>query len=343
MPFPLSNACRASLGALARALLAACMILLALPVQAQKLPRLVLAGPPAAVSFPLIHMVESGALADVAETVVFQMWRDPDQLRVLALDGKTDVLAIPTNVAANLHNRGTKLELINVSTWGILWLVSRDPDLRTLADLKGQEIAMPFRADMPDLLFGLISEAEGFDPRHDFKLRYVASPIDAMQLLLARRVDHALLAEPMVSMALRRVRSFPVNIIAPDLYRSIDLQAEWGRALHRSPRIPQAGIAAMGVLRNSPVLMARVQSAYRDSLLWCQANADDCGRMVAARIEMLDAAAVADAIASSPLEAVPVADAREDLEFFFDALMRRNPASIGGRMPDAAFYGHVSH
>jgi NitT/TauT family transport system substrate-binding protein len=123
--------------------------------QAAKIPRLILSGPFAAVSNPLIHMVESGALKDVAEQVEFVPWKDPDQLRVLAIDGKSDAdfVAMPTNVAANLYNRGVKLQLVNVSTWGVLWMVSRDPGLKTLADFKGKEIAMPFRADMPDIVF----------------------------------------------------------------------------------------------------------------------------------------------------------------------------------------------
>ena len=74
--------------------------------QGQKLAKLTLAGPSAAVSNALIHMVDSGALADLAEVVEFVPWRDPDQLRVMALDGRADVLAMPTNVAANLYNRG---------------------------------------------------------------------------------------------------------------------------------------------------------------------------------------------------------------------------------------------
>lgn len=321
-------------------LVAALMAFTVLSVHAERKPHLILAGPLAAVSFPLIHMVESGALADLAETVEFVSWRDPDQLRVLALKNKADVIAMPTNVAANLYNRGTDLELINVSTWGILWLVSRSDKLETLADLKGEEIAIPFRADMPDLLFGLISEAQGLDPRRDFKLRYVATPMDAMQLLIARRIDHALLAEPAVSMALRRTQSFPISVIAPELHRSIDLQAEWGRVLERAPRIPQAGIVAMGTIRHDPDLIARIHDAYRKSLAWCQANAIECGRLVAAYTDMLSAEAVSDAIAVSPLEAVPAAAARNELEFLFTTLMHRNPAVIGGRMPDDDFYGH---
>ena len=60
--------------------------------------------------------------------------------------------------------------------------------------------------------------------KNDFKLQYVATPVDAMQMLILRRADHALLAEPAISIALRKTGSFPVKLIAPDLYRSINLQ-----------------------------------------------------------------------------------------------------------------------
>jgi NitT/TauT family transport system substrate-binding protein len=202
MPNVLSGTRRALLGALTLALpgaaatLAARRASAAAPAPGARLPRLTLAGPPGTVSAPLLHMVETGALASFAERVEFVAWRDPDQLRVLALDGKADVLAMPTNVAANLHNRGAPVTLLNVSTWGALWMVSRATDRRTLADFRGQEVAIPFRADMPDIVFQTLVAKDGLDPRKDFRLRYVPTPLEAMQLLITRRVDHALLAEP---------------------------------------------------------------------------------------------------------------------------------------------------
>lgn len=319
-------------------LVALVVALLALPVHARKLPRLVLAGPPASVSDALIHMVDSGALSDVAEQVEFVPWRDPDQLRAMALDKRADVLAMPVNVAANLYNRGVPLELLNVSAWGILWVVTRDPEVHTLADLRGKEIAMPFRGDMPDLLFGLIAQREGIDARKDLRLRYVASPIDAMQLLILRQVDNALLAEPAVSMALRKTRSFPVSVVAPTLYRGIDMQKEWGRAFGRAARIPQAGIVAMGALRDDPKLAARVAQEYARSLEWCRAHAEDCGKAVARRVPMISAEAAADAIAANPMQAVPAAEARPELEFLFQRMLERSPGLVGGKLPDDAFY-----
>lgn len=305
---------------------------------AQKLPRLVLAGPSAAVSNPLIRMVDSGALADVAEVVEFVPWRDPDQLRVMALDGRADVLAMPTNVAANLYNRGAKLQLLNVSIWGVLWLVSRDPALKTLADLRGKEVAMPFRGDMPDIVFQLLAGQQGIDVKKALRLRYVASPVDAMQLLVMRQVDHALLAEPAASMALRKTGSFPLNVVAPELHRSIDLQQEWGRVFARAARIPQAGIAVMGALRERPDVVARIEAEYARALAWCREQAAACGQAVAARIDLLSAEAVADSIAVSQTEAVPASAARAELEFMFGHLHAKNPALIGGKLPDDGFY-----
>ncbi|MFT3820170.1 MAG: PhnD/SsuA/transferrin family substrate-binding protein [Rubrivivax sp.] len=306
--------------------------------QPQRRAKLVLAGPFAAVSNPLIRIAESGALNDVADKVEFVTWKDPDQLRVLALDGAADFIATPTNVAANLFNRGVKLKLINVATWGSLWMVSRSPSLKTLADFKGQELLMPFRGDMPDIVFQLLASKQGLDPQRDLKLRYVASPLEAMQLLIMRRADHALLAEPAVSTALRKTHSFPVSAVAPELYRSVDLQQEWGRVFQRAPRIPQAGICALGKTLDDAPLLARFQKAYADAHAWCHAEPDACGRMAAQRIEMLTPEGAADAIRAATQHLATGAAARPELEFFFEQLRARDPGLVGGKLPAAEFY-----
>ncbi len=305
---------------------------------AAPLPQLTLAGPPAIVSAPLIHMAETNALQGVAQRTVFTAWRDPDQLRMMAMGGKADVLAMPSNVAANLYNRGAGVALLNISTWGALWVVTRDAQRKTLVDFKGEEIAVPFRGDMPDIVLQLLAARQGLDPLRDFRIRYVPTPMEAMQLLITRRVSHALLSEPAVSLALRKTQSFPVGLIAPELHRGADMQQEWGRLYQRPARLPQAGIAAVGTLRAQPEALAAVTRAYAQSLAWCRDNAMECGRMMARHIGLLTPEAVADAIAVSQMDAVPLPQAREELEFFFGQLMARNPGLLGGKLPPAAFY-----
>jgi len=300
--------------------------------------KLVIAGPPAGVTNGLIHLVTNNGLSDIAEEVEFLVWTNPDQLRALALNNKVDFMAMPTNVAANLYNRGAPLALLNVAQWGALWMVSRDPNMKTLADFKDQEIAIPFRADMPDIVFTHLAEEQGLNPNKDFKIQYTATPMDAMQLLIMRRIDHALLAEPAISMALRKTKSFPLSIVAPDLYRSVDLQQEWGRVMGTEARIPQAGIAVLGDKRNNTELIARFEALYSDATIWCQENQQACGKEVAAQIPMLSAVAVSDALTAQNTHYATASQARTELEDFFQILLNKQPASVGGKLPDAAFY-----
>lgn len=110
--------------------------------------------------------------------------------------------------------------------------------LRTLGDLKGKEVAIPFRRDMRDIVFRTLVEHQDLNPRTDFQLRYVVSPLDAVQMLIMRKIDHALLVEPAVSMVLRKTGSFPLSLVAPELYRSVDIQGRWGELMGEEARIP---------------------------------------------------------------------------------------------------------
>lgn len=320
-------------------LFALCVLLPQVHAQ-EKIDTLILSGPFAGVSNPLIHMVETGALDDVANKVEFVTWTNPDQLRATVIGNRADFIAMPSNVAANLYNRDINLKLLNISVWGVLWMVSREDGLSTLEDFKGKEIAMPFRADMPDIIFSQLAKKQGLDPKKDFKLRYVSNPLDAMQLLVMRRVDHALLAEPAISMALRKTQSFPMKIIAPDLYRSVDLQKEWGRLFTRDARIPQAGMVALGKTLQNPALIKRFNEEYAKSLQWCLDNPRLAGEMVAKQIDLLTPEAVEDSIGVTLLKDVSAVQARPELEFLFNQLMEDTAALIGGKLPDDGFYYH---
>lgn len=308
---------------------------------AEKLDKLVFSGPFASVSNPLIHMVETGALNDIAKQVEFKPWKGPDQLKLMAL-GKggihADFVAMPSNVAANLYNKGVELKLMNISVWGVLWMVSRDNNLKTLADFKGKEIAMPFRADMPDILFEQLVKAEGLDPKKDFKLRYTPHPLDAMQLLILRQVDHALLADPAISMALRKTQSFPISVIAPDLYRSADIQKEWGRVFKREAKVPQAGMTALSSVLDKPEVLQRFQQEYKKSAQWCIDNPKAAGEMIAKHIDMLTPEAIADSIEWTQTDVQEGQAAKAELEYFYQQLMNNTPALVGGKLPDDGFY-----
>lgn len=299
---------------------------------------IVVAGPFASVSHPIMHMIKNDVLKDLNKKIIFKLWKNPDELRALVLNSNVKFIAIPTNVAANLHNKGVDINLLNVSVWGILGMISRDETLKTVEDFKGKEIAVPFRSDMPDIILKEIIKKYGLNHKTDYKFRYVSSPIDAMQMLILRQVDHALLAEPAISIALRKTKSFPIKLVAPTLYRSADLQKEWGKLFNTEARIPQAGISFLGNTKDNEVLIKRFMQEYDKSLTWYKNNPKEASKLVVQTLPMLEEEGLADSIPYVNLDNENAFESKEQLEFFFNTLKNSNKKLIGGKLPDADFY-----
>ena len=315
-----------------------CLCLLSSLFASQRVEKIVLSGPFASVSHPFFRMIQTGALNDIAKKVEFRLWKTPDELRALVINGNVYFMALPTNVAANLYNKEQKIALLNVSIWGILGMISRDKSIKTLADFKGKKIAIHFRADMPDIVFKELLKAQGLDHKKDFDLQYVSSPIDAIQMLILRRIDHALLIEPAISMAIEKSKTFPMKVIAPTLYRSVDLQEEWGKVFHTQAKLPQAGIAVLEKSIEKKHIIKRFQEEYKKAILWYKNNAKEAGVLSASYLKMLDANAITSSIPNMKIDFVNAQDSKQDLIDFFNILKKSNDKTIGGKLPNDAFY-----
>lgn len=302
-----------------------------------KLDKIIIAGPPANVSHPIFRMMETGALDDIANEVVFKMWKNPDQLRAMILNKEVDFVAVPTNVAAILYNKEQPIKLLNVSVWGILKILTRDENVKTLEDLKGSKLVVPWRGDMPDLVLKAVMKKKGLTS-DDIELVYVSNPMDAAKQLILRRADNILLPEPATSMVLRKTDSFPVKLVAPTVFRGIDLQKEWGEVFNREAKIPQAGMAVTGDMLKNKEAIAKFETAYAEAMTWYKAHPKESGELVIKYVEMFNADAITDSVEFVQLHVDKALDAKSELDFFFSVLKEENPKIIGGLLPDENFY-----
>lgn len=306
---------------------------LARPAWAAPLDTLVLAGPPAPPSLYLAHMARQEALQPFAKTVRFESWKSPDQLRAGVLSGNYQVAATPVNVAAMLHRKGVPVRLLDVTVWGILSILSTDPGIGSIADLKGRELAVPFRGDMPDLVLTVLLHRAGLVPGRDVRITYVGTPFEGVQLFIARRVASVLLPEPASTAALMRGRALG---LAPR--RAIDLQEAWAKLVGGSGRIPQAGTLVQAKLAaERPELVAALRQGAQAAIAWIGASRADAARL-GAELFGLDAEIVLQSLKSTPLAWRSAHEARGEIERFYSTLAEIDPAVIGGGLPDGTFY-----
>ncbi len=295
--------------------------------------RLPMYGPPAAPSLALAHIADTGGLDPRYGAVDFKVYRDPDQLRTGFVSGRWDLAGTPSYVAANMANRKLPVYLLNVMTVGLLYVVSRDGGVNRFEDLAGKTTGMFFKGDMPDLVCQYIANRKGMTIGRDLRLQYVASPVEAIQLLLAGRIDHAVLPEPAATGAIMRGMK-----AAQKLHRVIDLQQAWAEATGGSSEIPQAGMMiSQALLDRHPGIATNLQQAFATSADWVNDNPSDAARLGEAYMPM-KAPVIQQSVRYSNIRSQTAKAARTSLEDFYEKLAELNPGIIGGRLPDAGFY-----
>lgn len=285
-------------------------------------------------SSPIYKMIEDKSLSPFVENVEYKPWKTPDELRARISSGQAEVSAVPTYVGANLYNRGMDVKLINTLIWGILYMIGPDGEAVSWDSLRGQTVHVPFKGDMPDLVFRYLLKKNNLDPTKDVKIEYVSAPQELVGLLVAGKAKYAILPEHMATMSVMQG-----NKAGKKLGKVMSLQAEWAKATGKSPRIPQAGILVSGeLIAKHPELVAELQKQFEQSVQFLNEKPKDAAAMIAKYQDGLTPPIIESVIPSLNLQFVSAKDAKEELEFFFTELSTLSPEIIGGKLPDAGFY-----
>jgi ABC-type nitrate/sulfonate/bicarbonate transport systems, periplasmic components len=298
---------------------------------AAPLKELVLHGPPAGPSITLAYAVGAGLLRDVADRARFRIWRTPDEMRAGLTSGDMQAVVMPVTAAANLHTRGLGVRLANVMTNGLLYVVSTDPAIRSIADLEGRSITVPFPNDAPELIFDAVLEHHGLAGK--VEVNRSGSPIEAIQLLLAGRIETALVPEPAATAAI-----FKASTAGKTVHRAIDMQAEWDGITGLGPAIPQAGLAlAPAFLADHAEKVEPLLAALERAAQAVVANPGEAANHAASALE-LPRPVIEQSIPYSNLVATPARQARAQIDALLSTIARTQAAMIGGRLPDDTLF-----
>ena len=301
---------------------------------AATLDRLTVWGMPASPSVVLARAVASGALAPLVGDARFEVWRTADQMRAGVVSGDMALFAAPTYAAANLFNRGAGVRLVNVLTWGLLYVFAgQGVRLDSVEDLRGKTLLVGAKNDAPDLLTRFVLKSAGLDPDRDVTLSYVGTSAEAVPLLLAGKADAAVLPEPAASAAEIKAKQAGVSVA-----RSLDVTELYATKSGRPAGIPQAGLAVTErFLDAHPDVVAALHAASVAAAGWVAEEPKAAAALIAGSLK-LPAPIVEASLPRFRLNVASALDAKTDLEAYFGALMTLSPDIVAGHLPDAAFY-----
>ena len=278
----------------------------------------------------LINLVDSAADgADYGFTLDFSMYGAADEIVPQLVKGELDAAAVPANLAATLYQR-TKgaVQVAAVNTLGVLYILEQGDTVQSVADLAGQTILTTGKGTTPEYVLRYLLTENGLDPDSDVTIEYYSEATEALAQLQAGAGSIAMLPQPFVTSALSQVEGLRV---------ALDLNAEW-EAVAGSKLVTGVLVARSDAIEAAPEAFEAFLAAYGEST--GQANSDVEG--TAALCEEYGIVAKA-ALAQKALPACNIVfetgdEMKTDLSTYLQVLYDADPASVGGAMPDDAFY-----
>jgi NitT/TauT family transport system substrate-binding protein len=252
-----------------------------------------------------------------------------DLMAARFISGEAKVGILPPNVAAKIASSGIDIRAAAIIGTGMLSLLSSDPAVRSLEDLRGRTIEVAGQGATPDYVFRRILAFHGLTPGTDLSLSYSLAPPEIAQSLVAGRVSTALLPEPFAVMALMG---------NPRLNSVSDIQEEWLKSGGQG-NYPMTLLVVDGAFSSAnPAAISKILEGVKNSIEWVVAHPAEAGVLAEKNNLGLRGAVAAAAIPRSNYLFLPAAEGRASLEALFRLFLENAPASIGGVLPGDSFY-----
>lgn len=252
-----------------------------------------------------------------------------DAMAAKLLSGAFDAAVLPVNMAAKLYNAGLPYRLAAVVGNGMVKILTTDPSLASLADLRGREIYVAGQGATPEFLMRTILPKSGINPDTDLHLGFNLPYPEIAASLVAGTIDIAVLPEPFATLALRG---------NPAVRVPFSLSALWTEATGQSDYPMSVFVIRSSLLEEHPAAVRALLADYKASIARVVADPAAAGVLVEKHDMGLKAPIAAAAIPEAAFTFVPAVEARASVEALLSIFLAAAPASIGSRLPDGEWY-----
>lgn len=272
-------------------------------------------------------------MRDQADAYGFVLAASADEITPALVQGALDIAAVPANLAAVMYNNTSGgVRVLAVNTLGVMYIVERGDDIHSVADLKGKTLYTAGKGSTPEYALNYILRGNGVDPERDLTIEFKSEHAECLAALINDPSAAAMLPQPFVTIAQGK---------AEDMRVSLDLTAEWD-ALQAGSENPSAMITGVVVARTDfiqsrPEAVAAFLADYEASVRFTLDHPAEAAGLIG-EYDIFDAAVAEKALPHCNITFLAGDAMRTALSGYLSELYAQDPASVGGALPDDAFY-----
>ena len=280
----------------------------------------------------LVKLIDEDANGTSENDYEFTMVTAADELTAMVAGGKVDLALLPANVASVLYNKTQgNVAVIDINTLGVLYLVSGDTSITSIDQLKGKTVYLPGKGTTPDYSLRYVLSAAGLS-EEDVTLEFKSEASEVASVLAEDPNAIGLLPQPFVTAAMAQ---------NDKLAMIMDLAAEWDSYQPEeggSRLVTGVTIANKAFLEENSELVDTFLKEHEASIQFTETDVDAAAELIAAQGIVAKAPIAKKALPYCNVEYVDGEDMKEALSGYLNVLFEQNPASVGGALPEDAFY-----
>lgn len=286
----------------------------------------------------MVKLMQDSDAGTTTNKYSFQVFDSPDNVvaAVSNVDNPVQVAAVPVNVAASLYNKTNgKIQVAAINTLGTLFLLENGDSIQSVADLKGKTIYVSGQGATPEYVLDYILTSNGIDPDKDVDIQFVADHATLATMMVAGEADIALLPQPNVTTVLTQ---------AQDVRIALDLTKVWDETNKVNGKEGQLSMGCIIVNKEfaeqNKAAFNKFLDEYKTSVEYVtnETNLDAAAQLCETYGIIPKAAVAKKAIPDCNITYIEGAEMKQNMQQNLQILFDANPKSIGGTMPDDAFY-----
>lgn len=258
----------------------------------------------------------------------FTMVTAADELVASFTKGDTDIALLPANVASVLYNKTEgNVQVLDINTLGVLYLVTADTSITGIADLKGKTLYSTGKGQTPEYALNYLLEANGLSAE-DVTVEYKSEPTEVVSILAQDETAVGVLPQPFATVACQQ---------NDKLLLAADLTAEWDKT-GNGTMVTGVTIAKKDFVEANPEIIDKFLDGHSASAEYANTNTEEAAELVAS-YGIVEKAPIAEkALPQCNITCMEGTEMKEALSGYLNVLFEQNPESVGGALPEDDFY-----
>lgn len=252
-----------------------------------------------------------------------------DEISPLVIQGNTDIVCAPANLASVLYNKTEGgVQVIAVNTLGVLYICENGNTVTSMADLKGKTIYASGKGASPEFALYYLLRENGIDPNNDVTIEWKSEHSECLAALTSSEGGVALLPQPFVTTA--QMKTEGINVV-------LDLTEEWEKLDNGSACLTGVVMARTEFAEQYPEAVEEFLDKYSASVDYVNSNVSEAAQLVE-KYGIVTAAVAEKAIPECNIVCITGAEMKEKLSGYLSVLYEQLPTSVGGALPADDFY-----